>query len=172
MTTHSFFISRKEEGRALAAVLRPRLGLSWPQAQRLVRAGRVRLGGESCVDAARRVRRGQRLQVSAEPHAPHHPPRPQEQRPPAKPASSFGLNPSMIRHVDAYVLVVDKPAGLTTMRHPEDIAEFGSRARRFLPPTLADLLPELLARSRTRGPSEVRAVHRLDKETSGLVVFA
>ena len=53
------------------------------------------------------------------------------------------------------------------MRHPEEAAEFGARARRYLPPTLADLLPGLLEK---RGP--VWAVHRLDKETSGLVVFA
>jgi 23S rRNA pseudouridine1911/1915/1917 synthase len=69
--------------------------------------------------------------------------------------------------VDDEVVVVDKPAGLTTMRHAEEAAEFGARARRFLPATLADLLPALLP-----GAGRVRAVHRLDKETSGLVVFA
>jgi 23S rRNA pseudouridine1911/1915/1917 synthase len=63
--------------------------------------------------------------------------------------------------------VADKPAGLTTMRHAQEAAEFGARARRFLPATLADLLPPLLP-----GAGQVRAVHRLDKETSGLVVFA
>jgi 23S rRNA pseudouridine1911/1915/1917 synthase len=69
------------------------------------------------------------------------------------------------------VVVVDKPAGLTTMRHPDEAAEFGERARRFLPPTLADLLPPLLARGRP-GKPHLRAVHRIDKDTSGLVVFA
>jgi 23S rRNA pseudouridine1911/1915/1917 synthase len=78
----------------------------------------------------------------------------------------------VLRHVDAHVVVVDKPAGLTTMRHPGEAAEFGARARKFLPPTLADLLPGLLARGPTSRPPRVRAVHRLDKETSGLVVFA
>jgi 23S rRNA pseudouridine1911/1915/1917 synthase len=73
--------------------------------------------------------------------------------------------------VDKQVVVVDKPAGLTTVRHAHEAAEFGARARRFLPPTLADLLPDLLAPGR-RGTPRVRAVHRLDKETSGLVVFA
>ena len=63
---------------------------------------------------------------------------------------------------DSQVVVVEKPSGLTTMRHPEEAAEFGKRAQRFLPPTLVDLLP--LPR--------LRAVHRIDKETSGLVVFA
>src|SRR4051794_35599371 len=73
----------------------------------------------------------------------------------------------VIRHQDAQVVVVDKPAGLTTMRHPGEAAEFGRRAQRFLPPTLADLLPPLL-----KGRPRLRAVHRIDKETSGLVVFA
>jgi 23S rRNA pseudouridine1911/1915/1917 synthase len=82
----------------------------------------------------------------------------------------------IIRYVDKHVVVVDKPAGLTTMRHPKEAAEFGPRGQRFLPPTLADLLPDLLARRAGPGKrlerSKVRAVHRLDKDTSGLVVFA
>jgi 23S rRNA pseudouridine1911/1915/1917 synthase len=71
--------------------------------------------------------------------------------------------------VDSQVVVVDKPAGLTTMRHPEEAAEFGSRGRRFLPKTLADLLPSLLTDGYGR---QVIPVHRLDRDTSGLVVFA
>lgn len=88
----------------------------------------------------------------------------------------------IIRYADKHLVVVDKPAGLTTMRHPEETAEFGPRGRRFLPSTLADLLPQLLAQRRPpphsppkRGGMKggrVRAVHRLDKDTSGLVVFA
>lgn len=76
----------------------------------------------------------------------------------------------MVRFVDEHIVIVDKPPGLTTMRHPEDAAEFG-RGRRFLPPTLADVLPDLLPANRGRG-QPVIAVHRIDKETSGLVVFA
>jgi 23S rRNA pseudouridine1911/1915/1917 synthase len=72
-----------------------------------------------------------------------------------------------IRHADGRVVVVEKPPGLTTMRHSSEAAEFGRRARRFLPPTLADLLPGLLGDRRP-----LRAVHRIDKDTSGLVVFA
>jgi 23S rRNA pseudouridine1911/1915/1917 synthase len=77
-----------------------------------------------------------------------------------------------VRYQDAHVVVVEKPPGLTTMRHPGEAAEFGRRAQRFLPPTLADLLPPLLARGRRGKPPRLRAVHRIDKDTSGLVVFA
>jgi 23S rRNA pseudouridine1911/1915/1917 synthase len=79
---------------------------------------------------------------------------------------------TVIRYADAQLVVVDKPAGLTTMRHEHEAAEFGARGRRFLPPTLADQLPELLAAGRPGPQPRVRAVHRIDKETSGLVVFA
>jgi 23S rRNA pseudouridine1911/1915/1917 synthase len=58
------------------------------------------------------------------------------------------------------------------MRHAQEAAEFGTRAQRYLPPTLADLLPELLARGRPGRRTPLYAVHRLDKDTSGLVVFA
>jgi 23S rRNA pseudouridine1911/1915/1917 synthase len=75
-----------------------------------------------------------------------------------------------IRYVDQHVVVVDKPAGLTTMRHGYEAAQFGKRSLKYLPATLADLLPPLLANMGR--PGRVRAVHRIDKETSGLVVFA
>jgi 23S rRNA pseudouridine1911/1915/1917 synthase len=78
----------------------------------------------------------------------------------------------IIRHADREVIVVDKPAGMTTMRHARETAEFGARARRYLPSTLADLLPQLLSSGQRKRPSSIRAVHRLDKDTSGLVVFA
>jgi 23S rRNA pseudouridine1911/1915/1917 synthase len=77
------------------------------------------------------------------------------------------LDPGVIVYSDDAVVVVNKPAGLTTMRHAEEAAEFG-RGKRFLPKTLADLLPAALG-----APNRpVIAVHRIDRDTSGLVVFA
>ena len=151
-----YTISRKEGGWSVLEMLRCRLRLSWSQARKLVQERRVLLGGEVCRDAARRVKAGQRLQVREAGQA-------------ARPKKAGG---PVICFVDKHLVVVDKPAGLTTMRHPEEAAEFGERGRRFLPPTLADLLPGLLAQAGKGKPGRVRAVHRLDKETSGLVVFA
>src|SRR5439155_22071789 len=76
------------------------------------------------------------------------------------------------RHIDQAIVVVEKPAGLTTVRHADEEARFGARARRFLPPTLADVLPALLRARGGKLAGRVRAVHRLDKETSGLAVIA
>jgi len=136
--------------------LRSHLGLSWSQARRLVGDRQVRLAGVPCHDPARRVRSGQLLEVGS----------------PASSAPERQAPSPRVRFADAHVVVVDKPAGLTTMRHAEEVAEFGRRARRYLPPTLADLLPPLLAAGRPGRLPLVRAVHRLDKDTSGLVVFA
>jgi 23S rRNA pseudouridine1911/1915/1917 synthase len=82
-----------------------------------------------------------------------------------------------IVYLDEHIVVVDKPAGLTTVRHAHETAEFGTRAHSFLPQTLVDVLPGLLAartkkKARPVRPGRIRAVHRLDKETSGLVVLA
>jgi 23S rRNA pseudouridine1911/1915/1917 synthase len=156
----TFVVTRAETGNTVAAVLRSHLRLSWSEARRLVHGHKVRLGGRRCLDPALRVKNGQRLEV-LEP----------------------GRNPSAlenvkskagvhIRYADDQIVVVDKPAGLTTMRHPEEAAAFGNRARRFLPVTLADMLPDLLAGGQPGRRPPVRPVHRLDRETSGLVVFA
>jgi 23S rRNA pseudouridine1911/1915/1917 synthase len=58
------------------------------------------------------------------------------------------------------------------MRHPAEAAEFGSRARRFLPATIADMLPRIIADKTREVPRKLFAVHRLDRETSGLMLFA
>jgi 23S rRNA pseudouridine1911/1915/1917 synthase len=62
---------------------------------------------------------------------------------------------------------VDKPPGMTTHRSTTEAAEFGPRGKHYLPSTLADRLPALLP-----GAGPPRAVHRIDRDTSGLVVFA
>jgi 23S rRNA pseudouridine1911/1915/1917 synthase len=168
VTAKAFVVDKSEAGQTLAAVLRKRLGLSWSQARRLVEVGEVRVGTTAAADAAARLRAGQRVQVG----------RAEKKRP--RPASTAGREPAPSKpprrgaepainvvHLDDVLIVVDKPPGLTTSRDAEEAAEFGARGRRFLPPTLADLLPKRLP-----GGGPVFAVHRLDRDTSGLVAFA
>jgi 23S rRNA pseudouridine1911/1915/1917 synthase len=91
------------------------------------------------------------------------PPHDGKARRPARPAC-----PDLVlRHVDDAVVVVDKPPGVTTHRSTTEAAEFGARGKRYLPSTLADRLPALLP-----GGEPCLAVHRIDRDTSGLVVFA
>jgi 23S rRNA pseudouridine1911/1915/1917 synthase len=148
----------------LGACLSARLSLPRSAARRAVAAGQVRVNGQPCLDAQRRLQRGQRVQARL-------PDSPRQRKKPSSPRLPFGPRPT-IRYADEHIVVVDKQAGLTTMRHADEVAEFGQRAKRFLPPTLADVLPDLLARRPPHERTPVRAVHRLDKDTSGLVVFA
>src|SRR6266852_5972281 len=152
-----FIISAAESGRKLLDVLRSRLGLSASQARRLLRERRVHLAGTPRLDPAWRVRRGQRLKVQG----PSHPRTAFETPKPQVSITDLPSGKPVTRYADDQLVVVDKPAGLTTMRHPEEAAEFGARAQRFLPPTLADLLPPLLGRHRPGKPVKMRAVHRL-----------
>jgi len=75
-----------------------------------------------------------------------------------------------VRYLDDHIVVTDKPAGLTTVRHRSEVEEMGNRAKKFLPPTLVDLLPSALPPKDRHG--RIRAVHRLDRETTGVVVLA
>lgn len=167
MTAEPFVVGRPETGRTLAAVLRARLGLSWSRARQLVERRQVRINGQTCPDAARRLKNGQRVEF-VEPKRPHaRPAKPQKRSKAHAPIAPDVPSGVVVRHADDAVVVVDKPAGLTTMRHADEAAEFGPRGKRFLPKTLADYLPRLIP-----GGGGLRAVHRIDRDTSGLVVFA
>jgi len=79
-----------------------------------------------------------------------------------------------LRYLDAQLVVVEKPTGLCTVRHPTE--RTWPKRRKELSPTLEDLVPKLIAREEgwpaTPLLPRLRIVQRLDKETSGLVVFA
>ncbi len=69
--------------------------------------------------------------------------------------------------------MVEKPAGVNSVRHPLELK--WAEDRRELDPTLQDLAQWAVARELGRNPRTLpplRIVHRLDKETSGLLMFA
>lgn len=164
-------VTEADDGQTLAAFLRARLeAASWSRVQKLVRGRHVLIHGNLCTDAARRLKEGEVVKVLAAAAA--APPRATDVR---------------VVHVDADVVVVDKPTGITTTRHHEE-ASWPAR-RRQVQPTLEEMVPQAiaahLARRQATGPHAarpapprgrrvppVRAVHRIDRETSGLVVFA
>jgi len=157
-------VTAAEAGRTLTAFLRERLApASWSRVQKLVRGRHVLIHGNLCTDSARRLAPGEVVKVLDAPAA--APPRADDVR---------------VVHLDDDVVVVDKPTGVTTTRHHEE-AGWPAR-RRQLQPTLDELVPDAIAeylaarsgrssRGRPRTPP-VKAVHRIDRETSGLVVFA
>src|SRR5580704_3707451 len=104
MSDNSFLITPDRAGATLAAVLRAHLpGQSWTQVRELVAGRRVKVLGELCLDPARRLKEGDTVELLAR-SAPR--PRQPEQ--------------VTIRHLDDHLVVVEKPAGLCTVRHPRE----------------------------------------------------
>jgi 23S rRNA pseudouridine1911/1915/1917 synthase len=158
MPAESFTVLPEHAGATLAAFLRAQLpGRSWSEVRRLIETRRVRIGGELCLDPARRLREGETVELLDRPL-----PRPRQQE------------AITIRYLDEHVVVVEKPSGVSTVRHPTE--RTWPARRKALAPTLEDLVPPLIAvreGRRRKGPlPRLRVVHRLDKDTSGLVVFA
>jgi 23S rRNA pseudouridine1911/1915/1917 synthase len=161
MTLPPFTVAVVEAGHTLAKVLRSRLHEtqpSWADVRKLIEGRRVTVGDSVCTDSARRLSEGELVTLLDKPV--HRP----------KTATPDGL---VIRHLDDHVVVVEKPAGMNTVRHPSELE--WSEERRQLVPTLQDVTQWAIAKrlnrqARTLPP--LRIVHRLDKETSGLICFA
>src|SRR5262245_41310329 len=138
----TFVVDRREAGQTLAAVLKARFGLSWSKAKRLVAGRHVKVSGQVESDVARRLKPGKRVELAAgtlelkaeggrrkaetadKKQARKSPSRatPLPQRPSnpkSDPPSAFRLPPSALVYADDSLVVVNKPAGLTTMRHRE-----------------------------------------------------
>lgn len=168
MSARTYTVAPAEAGTSILDWLQARLHLSRGAAGGLLTGRKVRLNGAPCSNPGWRLRAGQRVEVVVAPGRPQ-PLRREAPRPlPSKQPAAATI---VLRHVDEQIVVVDKPAGVTTMRHADEAAEFGKRGQRYLPATLADQLPARLA-ARGGKPGRVIAVHRLDRDTSGLVVFA
>lgn len=167
---HEFIVDQASTGLPVLKFLRQQMGdASWSVVRGLLRSRRIAVGGVVCVEEGRRLAEGERVAVT--------------ERPLAEPPGSDEVT---IRYADARLVVADKPAGMLTMRRG---AERARPARvRYQVPTLEESVALQLARGRAarrsggRGGAGVRrgplhpprlwAVHRLDRETSGLVVFA
>lgn len=151
-----FTVPPEHAAKTLAAVLRAILpGQSWKQVRQLIEARYAKVNGELCLDPARRLKEGETVELLARP------------APKPRPAEAI-----VIRHLDEHVVVVEKPSGLPTVHHPTE--RDWTERRKALAPTLEDLVPPIIAREegkKAKGP-RLRVVHRLDKETSGLLVFA
>lgn len=165
MTPHTYVVGRRDADQTVAAFLRTRLNLPWSKVKRLVESGQVRISGQKVTDPAHRLKLGKHVQVAAA-DPPTAAVKPARAR--LKEAPKYAGPLPVLVYSDDSIVVVDKPPGLTTMRHVEEAAEFGERGKKFLPTTLADLLPAMLGRP----GKAVRAVHRIDRDTSGLVAFA
>lgn len=127
------------------AVLEPE-GVARTRVQDWIRAGRARVDGRECRKPAHKLIPGQRLALEPE-------------------ESRSGLEPTAgdldIIFADAHMLVVNKPAHLTV--HPAPSVDEATLVHH-----LAHAYPVLLA----QGGERPGVVHRLDKDTSGLICVA
>ena len=130
----------------VAAIVRQQTGVAWSRARALCAEGRVTIDGQRCLDAAARVPPGAVVVVD-------------ERAPKLR---TGALADSAIVFADRDVVVLDKPAGLLSVAD-----EPGNKD------TLADHARTLLRRGAGRSlDAKLGVVHRLDKDTSGLMVFA
>lgn len=130
----------------VAAVVREQTGAAWSRARKLCTEGRVTVNGERCLDPASRVPPD--AVVVVDEHAPRH--------------RAGPLAESAVVFFDRDVVVVDKPAGMLSVPdEPGNKDSLDLHAR------------TLLRRMGGRGDdAPLGVVHRLDRDTSGLMVFA
>jgi 23S rRNA pseudouridine1911/1915/1917 synthase len=135
-------------GVTLAAALRERMpDKSWRQVRELCASGKVTVNGERVVEPAHRLAGGESLAMNmGKPD-----PRRRVERP--------GFR---VVYEDGHLIVIEKPEGVSTV--PYERKESG---------TALDLIREAWRRQGKRATvTPLYIVHRIDKDTSGLVCFA
>jgi len=142
----TFVVEKKPAGArapTLAALLRSHAELAWSKAQSLCERGKVSVDGIVELDPATRIRGGAKIEVD-------------ERRPAPRPVTV------PIVFEDAHIVVIDKPAGISSV--PYEKREGGTAMDAVRDAWRAD------GRRATETPLLV--VHRIDKDTSGLIAFA
>ncbi len=140
-------VPEEERGIRLDRFLAARLDLPRNQIQKWLAAGQILVAGESA-KPAQRLNGGETISVA--------PPPASDDRVIAEPGDLSLL------FEDSDLLVIDKPAGLTV--HPGAGRRSGTLVNR-----LVDRFPEILG---VGGPGRPGIVHRLDKDTTGVLVVA
>jgi 23S rRNA pseudouridine1911/1915/1917 synthase len=155
-------VSEDQHEATLAAVVRGLMdGLSWNRSRDLVRNGRVKVGGKLHFDPAERVATGALIEVN----------------PTAQRRQAPVLERERLIHVDRDIVVVRKPAGLLSVPYDDrdDRDTLIERTRQALRER-GNRDPDERASSSSGSRPDKRdllgVVQRLDKDTSGLLVFA
>jgi len=130
----------------LEQVLRDRYpGASWSAIRKLVSTGKVALGGSPTTEARQLVAPGSAIQIRMT-------------APKPRPGSQLGLE--QLLYCDPQVVVVRKPAGISSVIHEDE------------PTSLQEQVRVWLSERERRPCPPLKVVHRLDKVTSGVMLFA
>jgi 23S rRNA pseudouridine1911/1915/1917 synthase len=134
-------------GVTVAAALRAQLpGKTWREVRRLCERGKVSVGGAVELDPARRLAGGESVEVRADAPAPEAP-------------APEGFR---LEFEDGHLVIIEKPQGVSSV--PYERKESG---------TALDLIRDAWRRQkRPATATPLYTVHRLDKDTSGLLCFA
>jgi 23S rRNA pseudouridine1911/1915/1917 synthase len=145
-SARSIDVTDAHAGQTLAAVVKGLVeGAAWSKARELCASGRVTIDGTVERDGARRVRAGERIEVDPE----------------GRRRGTSGLSEDDVLHVDDDIIVVRKHPGLLTCPYEDGDKD-----------TLSDRTRALLKRRFGARDPMVGVVQRLDKDTSGVLVFA
>jgi 23S rRNA pseudouridine1911/1915/1917 synthase len=144
---------------ALDRAVRGVFGVSWGKARGWIEGGKVRVGESVVLEQTARVRAGEQIALDEG----------------ARSRRAAHLDSAVV-YVDAHLVVVSKPAGISTV--PYDDGTVAASRRGPGPGDSEDTLDARVRRwleksgaGRAGGRASLGVVHRLDKETSGLVVF-
>jgi 23S rRNA pseudouridine1911/1915/1917 synthase len=130
----------------LEHVLRQRFpGASWNAIRRLIGSGKVRVAALATTEARQLVAPGADVQI---------------QMTTPRPKPGFSEAAEHVLFKDSALVVVRKPAGISSVDHEDE------------PTSLASELREWLSRQEKRNCPPLKVVHRLDKVTSGVMMFA
>ncbi len=145
-------VTAELNGARADAAVRALFRLTWGEARERIDRGKIDIDGEVLLDRDARVAAGQKLDFRAD--AP-------------RPRKRLARETVELVHVDIHLAVVAKPPGIATVPFEDDSRDI----------TLDRLVRDRLlalpgARSRNGTPPPPGVVHRLDRMTSGLIVFA
>jgi 23S rRNA pseudouridine1911/1915/1917 synthase len=143
---HDWTVEPTEAGKPLDGFLRARLGGSWGAVRTLVERGKVSVDGARVTESTFRVAAGAAVQL----------------RPRARRVETTTLDDAGVVYHDPHLVVVRKPAGISTIPYePGERGTLEEKTRLWL-----------VRRAKQPAHQSLGVVHRIDKETSGLVVFA
>lgn len=135
------------DGRFVDAVVRSLYDVSWGDARAWIARGAVRVDGAVMTQATTTVHKG--ATVTIELNAPRR-------------RAPHEISKERIAHIDAHVVVVNKPPGVSSIAFDEkETGTLDEKVRDYLSATTRG----------AKGRPSLGVVHRLDKETSGLMVF-
>lgn len=138
-----FEVNAALDGRPLGAVVKALFEMTWSKARDAIASGKVQLDGAQALDERLTCKLGSVIVLSM--NAPRK--------------DKHKEDAPKIVYVDEDVVVVDKPAGVITTPFDNEHD------------TLIDQVRQMLYRKGSGQRPELGLVHRIDKETSGLIVF-